>query len=468
MYKKLMRMKAEDKAYISQPSTEEIDSLIVFFEQEDEQEVLSWAYYLAGRIYHDAQNTPQALQFYQQSLDILLPQQDMHLHSLIHSQLSSLFLSQQLYDEAQTHIQSALHYDMVQKDTTGMIFDLRDMGNIYRSKETDDSCIYYFNQALQLAKLTRDHELATDIQTQIAAFHLQRGHAELCHRHILPALNTPDTASISGIYSIAAEMYKQLGRMDSAIYYYRKLEESGNLFSQQEAFKALANYHLKNSNSKAALYYTQLYEDITDSIQDITATETVSRIHAMYNYQKQVSENTQLRLSNAHKRNVIICISAIAICLVLLLYALWQKLRYNKTELDLQMKKLQELQKQQTSSAPTTKENEKKLYATHIYSRIQQLIDQGAIMNDTDWLQLENAIHQIYEQFMPRLTSVCKLSTQERHVCLLIKAGITPVNIATLTAHSKQAINNTRSRLFERTFRRKGSPSEWDQFIQEL
>ena len=107
-------------------------------------------------------------------------------------------------------------------------------------------------------------------------------------------------------------------------------------------------------------------------------------------------------------------------------------------------------------------------YATNIYTRIQQLIDHGKVMNDTDWQQLENAINQIFKNFMSRLTSVCQLSTQERRVCLLIKAGIIPVNIASLTSRSKQAINNTRSRLFERTFRRKGSPSEWDEFIQQL
>jgi tetratricopeptide (TPR) repeat protein len=264
-------------------------------------------------------------------------------------------------------------------------------------------------------------------------------------------------------------MYQQLGRTDSAIYYYKKLEETGNPYAQQEAFKALANFYLSKGSGKEAMRYSKLYVDITDSIQEITATETVSRIHAMYNYQKQMSDNARLRIANTHKRNMLIFISVIVICLLLLLYALWQKYRYNKTELDLQMRKLQELQSQYTSSTPSSPEKAKNmLYATNIYTRIQQLIAQGATMNDIDWLQLENAIHQIYEHFMAKLTSVCKLSTQERRVCLLLKAGITPVNIATLTARSKQAINNTRSRLFERTFRHKGSPSEWDQFIQEL
>ena len=86
MYKRLMRIKVEDKAYISQPSTTEIDSIITFFELYKDQETLPWAYYLGGRVHHDHQDMLQALDYYQLSLDYLRPEKDLHLHSLIHSQ----------------------------------------------------------------------------------------------------------------------------------------------------------------------------------------------------------------------------------------------------------------------------------------------------------------------------------------------------------------------------------------------
>ena len=179
MYKKLMRIKAEDKAYISQPSTMEIDSIVNFFEDCRDDETLPTAYYLAGRVHHDFQEPEQALRYYQLSLDHLSSHQDPHLHSLIHSQLSSLFLSQQLSEEALKHIRLAYHYDKMQKDTVGMIFDLRDMGNIHRSNEEDDSCLFFLNDALSLAQIINDQDLTADIQSQIAAYHLQKGNVNL-------------------------------------------------------------------------------------------------------------------------------------------------------------------------------------------------------------------------------------------------------------------------------------------------
>ena len=64
--------------------------------------------------------------------------------------------------------------------------------------------------------------------------------------------------------------------------------------------------------------------------------------------------------------------------------------------------------------------------------------------------------------------NVCQLKKQELRVCLLLKAGFSPINIALLTAHSRQSISSTRRRLYERTFMEKGTPSQWDEFIKTI
>ena len=51
---------------------------------------------------------------------------------------------------------------------------------------------------------------------------------------------------------------------------------------------------------------------------------------------------------------------------------------------------------------------------------------------------------------------------------MLLRLGKTPTDIAQLTAHSKQSVTNTRSRLFEKTFGRKGTPADWDRLVSSL
>lgn len=89
-------------------------------------------------------------------------------------------------------------------------------------------------------------------------------------------------------------------------------------------------------------------------------------------------------------------------------------------------------------------------------------------MNDADWHQLEDSILQEDATFVSRLQEFCRLTPQERRVCLLLKLGISPAGIAQLTAHTKQSVTNTRSRLYEKAFGRKGKPSQWDEFILSL
>jgi hypothetical protein len=87
---------------------------------------------------------------------------------------------------------------------------------------------------------------------------------------------------------------------------------------------------------------------------------------------------------------------------------------------------------------------------------------------DTDWQALADAINQVYPQFTPRLLSLCRMTTHEYHVCLLLKAGFEPIRIATLTLRSKAAVSTVRSRLYEKAFGKKGSAKDWDEVIRTL
>ena len=50
----------------------------------------------------------------------------------------------------------------------------------------------------------------------------------------------------------------------------------------------------------------------------------------------------------------------------------------------------------------------------------------------------------------------------------MIKIGISPVNIARFTNHSKEAINSTRGRLYKKAFHQSASAPKWDEFIKTL
>lgn len=119
-------------------------------------------------------------------------------------------------------------------------------------------------------------------------------------------------------------------------------------------------------------------------------------------------------------------------------------------------------------------ENEKReqaetvIFGSDVYLRMKSLLAQGRSMNDHDFVELNQVVNSVYTNFTERMYSLCKLSNHEFRVCLLVKVRVQPKDIATLTAHSKEGIATTRSRLYQKVFGKKGSSKEWDDFVLSL
>lgn len=90
-------------------------------------------------------------------------------------------------------------------------------------------------------------------------------------------------------------------------------------------------------------------------------------------------------------------------------------------------------------------------------------------LTSNDWEALTKAIDGTYNNFTERLKQFYPpISVHEMHICMLLKIEIPPISIANLTAHSKQAINSSRKKLYEKTHNQAGAPELWDNFIQKF
>jgi hypothetical protein len=108
------------------------------------------------------------------------------------------------------------------------------------------------------------------------------------------------------------------------------------------------------------------------------------------------------------------------------------------------------------------------IFASAVYQRIKQYIQEGKSMTGSDWSELADAVDGVYAGFSEKLFSLYAMSDQDYHVSLLIKVRLQPKDIATLTAHSKESVASTRSRLYLKVFGRKGSTRDWDDFILSI
>ena len=108
------------------------------------------------------------------------------------------------------------------------------------------------------------------------------------------------------------------------------------------------------------------------------------------------------------------------------------------------------------------------IFASTVYQRIKQYLVTGQSMNEEDWAELTEVVNGVYNGFTDKLFSLYHMSDQDYHVSLLIKVRLQPKDIATLTAHSKESVASTRSRLYQKVFGKKGSTKDWDDFILSI
>lgn len=119
-------------------------------------------------------------------------------------------------------------------------------------------------------------------------------------------------------------------------------------------------------------------------------------------------------------------------------------------------------------------ENEKRqraetdIFQSDIYLKMKRLLQDGKSMGEEDWPLLSMLVNSLYTGFTDKLYSLYRLSEQDYRVCLLIKVRIAPKDIAQLTAHSKESVATTRSRLYQKIFGKKGSTKDWDDFVLSL
>ena len=140
----------------------------------------------------------------------------------------------------------------------------------------------------------------------------------------------------------------------------------------------------------------------------------------------------------------------------------------NRRKIQLLQSRLDNIHAMQKMAVIEPRQDVGTLFASPIYQRIKQYLDEGRSMQAADWMELTEVVDGTYTGFSDKLYSLYRMSDQDYRVSLLIKIRMQPKDIATLTAHSKESIASTRSRLYLKVFGKKGTTKDWDDFILSI
>lgn len=414
----------------------------------------------------------------------------------------------------------AYGYDQARKDTTGLIFTWRDIGKSYQGLNRPDSALHYLRQAMEMARAKREPALAGMTEGQLASLYLQTHQYDSARICLQRAFRNPHRASLSGLYTMMAELCYHTGKKDSAVYYWKLMADSGTVYAQRIASFALAQVDMERNDIAHARNRFAQYQTYDDSIHRLEAQEVLRQMHALYNYHLREEENQHLKAEQHRQQRLLnVCVNIFVVLLAMAVACVQYVLRKHlqlttrlekaeriRDELEKQNsqfireneqkvadleKRLQETeeagkrqlewQKQQLLhenellklAVERRKETALALEASDVHKdlelRLSAVSDNEKQLKEEDWKRIEQEVLHVAPDFKSKLYKLYpRFSEHEYHVCLLIKLGIRPTDIGTLTAHGKESISAVRRRMYQKVYGIKGEPQEWDKIINML
>ncbi|MBQ8066198.1 MAG: hypothetical protein IJ614_08850 [Prevotella sp.] len=156
------------------------------------------------------------------------------------------------------------------------------------------------------------------------------------------------------------------------------------------------------------------------------------------------------------------------ICTVIYITLFIMVIQSNRRKIQLLQSRLDNIHQMQKMAVIEQRPDVGTVFTSQVYLRLKQYLNDGRSMTERDWSELTDAVNNSYAGFTDKLYSLYRMSEQDLHVSLLIKIRLQPKDIATLTAHSKESVASTRSRLYQKVFGKKGSTKDWDDFILSI
>ena len=499
----LLRAEAMNKAYLPLDSITYMDEVLDYYLSHGNRDERMRACYLMGSVWRDRRNSPLALQYYRDAVgeaDTTETDCDYAQVSRIYAQIARLFDKQRYPQMELEQWKQAMRYALLAKDTLMYIQCQEYIGDAYFLLGKEDSVLYFTQQAYEAYLKYGRKDWAAATQIVIADYYLKHDSLANAKQALDEYRNGSGffegDGNVSSGYEIfyyyIGEYYEKMARLDSAVFYYRKLlNYPADIMNAESGYKGLMSVYTRMHEVDSVAKYAQLFANANDTANLRNSANEISRTQALYDYSE--SQRIAVEKSEENQRLWL----GLCVCFVMLsfggtgiyLYERKQKttrmlanrkytdlmMQYHQATEELQsirsnkqqfqQQKEQEIEKLQQMLAAYQEhshagqwELEQSLLQHDIVKRMHQHACKLAVPSDAEWNDLQGVVEKSLPEFYAKLSAnEAQLTDQEWKVCLLVKLNFIPSELTVLLNLSKQRVTNIRTHLNQKLFGESGS-----------
>ena len=504
-----------------------VDTLVGYFDRHGSANDRMMAHYLKGRVHHDMGESPQALECYQRAAEQAdTTRSDCDLYTLyaVYGQMANIFDVQYLPDDEMQALKIAERIAWKDKDTLTALYTYELRKKPYFLRNDTDSILHIERRARNLYLQIQNDSMAARTSRVPISLLLDRGQYDeagyLIRYFEGNSYYFDSSNNIRKKYEIyyydKGRYLLASGKPDSSLFYFTKVLQAGY---KEAGYKGLLMYYQKKHIADSIAKYATLFAKANDDSYLHVNQNAVHQISAMYDYGRQQRLAEESRATAARQKNYLVYAFFAFLFAAAIAAFSYNRVRIQnllrisqllKAKADLQSlleekqaqldifisKNASEIERITQESNQILIEHirekkaleqqiedmnrklslfsgasrEKAFLNTPIYAAIQSHLGKAGDvpLSDDEWQQLHQMVNAIYPNFREKLTSLTSINNFEYQVCLLLKIGVKPSDIASLTAHSRESVTASRRRLYEKAMKKSGKPSDWDALVTIL
>ena len=487
----LLRATAQNRSNFVFTSDSTAQILVEYYDKHGSANEKMQAHYLLGRAYHDMQEVPEALQCYQDAVELADTMQedcDYYTLSAVYGQMAEIFHQQYLPHDELWALSQMEHYDSKDGNLFGVLRANELKIRPYFLMGNTDSVISISRKAYRhYLENGYETESARCLGTLIDILLDQKQNDEA--GQYMTFYESKTGFFINGIIPHGHFFHYEKGRYalsrnekDSALFHFRELLGSYD----EAAYKGLFEVYEMENNADSIAKYAALYVAANDSARRSTSSEIVHRMSAMYNYSRhqRLAEQRERELAETRRNAAIgIVILLLALCLIAYFNKSYQKKKrmeinaltrnliaveeelekarkVRSMEKDIETLKLQLAALNQEKAQIKKEDLEKAFYETPIYKTFHHLSVYRLNQippTESDWEEMTQQFVHYFPTYSSFINHQNILSPDQIHYAMLVRLSFSDQEIGIIMNKDRKRINNIKALINEKFWSEKSA-----------
>lgn len=302
-----------------------INYVIDYYEKVHDDHLLSYAYFYKAKISLSSEVYSLAILYALKALDKAKSTGNLRLTAEIHDHLGSIYLFQNLPQNALQEFRKAYHLiDKIPQKYRYQTLFLRNMARAYNlgsilnpSKEhfQGDSAIIYYNKALMLRTDSTPRFISNSIFRELATVYMTKNDFPKAFEYLEASI---DSSEMKVYYSRKADLFMRTDQLDSASFYIKKCMSDPQLYTKHSIYSKLLQIEKQRQNNRKALEYAETLLLISDSMIAHTIPEEMIEIQKKYSEEKLRAEKANLQVNYEKEKSHSLLVSFIVVVLLFL------------------------------------------------------------------------------------------------------------------------------------------------------